>query len=143
MKCASAKCANEVGPSRKRFCSKRCQRLAYYAANPERYRAYSRGRLAEDPRHSRDRTLRYKYSIGCEDYERMAVEQGGKCAICGGTKKWCSIGDFFSVDHDHATGEVRGLLCGHCNRGIGMLCEDPRIRGAAVYLDRSWAKRAG
>lgn len=84
-------------------------------------------------------TFRYrlrKYGLVPEDFDRMVEEQDGKCAICmrefdlsGPTRK------DVVVDHDHTTGEVRGLLCQHCNVGIGMLGDDAdRIMSAAAYL---------
>lgn len=58
--------------------------------------------------------------------------QGGKCAIC---LKEIDMKAY--VDHDHATGRVRGLLCGLCNSAIGMLKDDPaRIRRAADYVEK-------
>lgn len=55
------------------------------------------------------------YGITSEEYDAIYAAQGGKCAICqratGARKK-------LSVDHDHATGEVRGLLCTPCNRDV-------------------------
>lgn len=57
---------------------------------------------------------------------------GDKCQIC--SFKPISVMDLH-VDHDHKTGRVRGLLCGNCNAGIGMLKEDPDLfRAAIVYL---------
>lgn len=51
------------------------------------------------------------------------------CVICGSDKE-------LVVDHDHKTGVIRGVLCGKCNRGIGLLDDSPeRLRRAAVYLE--------
>jgi hypothetical protein len=67
-----------------------------------------------------------------ETYEAMLLLSGGTCYICGGVNQ---SGRFLAVDHDHETGEVRGLLCDGCNRGIGFLGDDPeRLRRAAAYL---------
>lgn len=60
--------------------------------------------------------LKIKYSLNIAEYEKMLAAQGGVCAICGGVNE---NGSRLSVDHDHKTGKVRGLLCSKCNSGIG------------------------
>lgn len=75
--------------------------------------------------------LKKTYGLTVEDYDRMLEAQGGKC-VCG------AVEDPLHVDHDHKTGEVRGLLCGSCNRTIGMALDSPkRLRVLALYLHRS------
>lgn len=67
----------------------------------------------------------------------MLVDQNGACAICGGVNK---DGRKLFVDHDHATGQVRGLLCNLCNRGIGNMRDSIKLlRAAADYLERDHA----
>ena len=92
-------------------------RLTIERASRERARV----RIGEEGLHRRDRTynLRSKYGIKLEDYERMFEEQGGVCAICGSppTAHKKNRGHLH-VDHDHASGEVRGLLCHRCNLGM-------------------------
>ena len=76
-------------------------------------------------------SLHKKYGISDEDYRNLLFTQGGRCAVCGlpPSKKR------LSVDHDHATGRVRGLLHGSCNIGIGSFSDDPgRLILAARYL---------
>jgi hypothetical protein len=78
--------------------------------------------------------LKRAHGITEADYRAMLASQGGMCAICGGPPKAC-LGDVFCVDHDHVTGQIRGLLCGNCNKGIGCLADDPDIvTAAAAYL---------
>ena len=63
------------------------------------------------------------YGLTSEEYWKVYEYQGGTCAICqratGKRKR-------LSVDHDHATGEVRMLLCTRCNRMLGHLRDDPK-----------------
>jgi len=50
----------------------------------------------------------------------------------------------FYIDHDHLSGEVRGLLCGACNMGIGQLKDDPALlRAAATYIEQNRLKVVG
>lgn len=70
-------------------------------------------------RTSRSDWLRWKYDLTIDQYEELLAGQGGKCAICKTTPE--KNGNNLSVDHDHATGMVRGLLCKVCNRDVGRL----------------------
>lgn len=86
----------------------------------------------------RDGKLR-KYGIDHKHYERMLKAQGGRCAICG-TNDYGSRGVLF-VDHDHDTGDVRGLLCSRCNMVLGFVRDDVEtLRKAAEYLDGYFRK---
>lgn len=81
----------------------------------------------------KDKKLQRTFGIGYEEYLIMLAAQQGGCAICGTT----STGKrkAFAVDHNHATGKIRGLLCGNCNTGIGNLREDEGIMLRAIeYL---------
>lgn len=79
----------------------------------------------------RERMKRYGISDG--EYERRMEEQGGKCAICRAT--CVQHGETLSVDHDHSSGKVRGLLCANCNRGVGPFGDNPSLLvRAAEYL---------
>lgn len=61
--------------------------------------------------------LKRTYGISLLDYESMLKKQGGSCAIC----KNNDTNRKLAVDHCHKTNKIRGLLCGKCNRAIGML----------------------
>jgi hypothetical protein len=75
-----------------------------------------------------DRQRLYSYGLTVEAYQLLLREQAGACAICGRTAN-------LTVDHDHRTGQVRGLLCDPCNRGVGHLQDSPGVCGrAGEYL---------
>lgn len=77
------------------------------------------------------RYIRYEYDLACEEYERMLAEQDGKCAICRVSQE----GKKLSIDHNHQTGQIRGLLCQKCNIGIGHFDDDiTRLLHAVHYL---------
>lgn len=78
-----------------------------------------------------ERVLVHKYGIGYQQRERMARRQGYRCAICPAPDSDNAL----HIDHDHGTGEVRGLLCGNCNRALGLMRHDPALLTAAIgYL---------
>lgn len=79
--------------------------------------------------------LLYKYNLSPEDYDRLLEDQNEACAICGVRP------DRLCVDHDHETGEVRGLLCSPCNSGLGFFKDRVRLLAAAiVYLEANGKK---
>jgi hypothetical protein len=78
-----------------------------------------------------------KYGQTLAEYERLAAAQGNVCALCGRTQRPVPGVNrvTLSVDHDHRTGRVRGLLCNDCNRGLGLLGDDPvSLRRALAYV---------
>ena len=104
--------------------------------NPEKYLAWRKRYWAENNerrrRSSRQGHLRRKYGLSIEVYEFLCVAQGHRCAICGEEV------EKLHVDHEHGTDFVRGLLCGKCNKAIGLLNDDPGLlSSAASYLVRS------
>lgn len=90
-----------------------------------------------DPRRLRRRRQR-KYGISEEEISAIVAGQGGVCAICFGPP--AAYGKF-AVDHDHSTGEVRGLLCSTCNSGIGLLQDDPVVLESAARYLRAWRQK--
>ena len=71
--------------------------------------------------------------ISRDDYNKVFIEQDGKCLICG--KHQSELEKGLAVDHDHITGKVRGLLCFHCNIGLGMFRDDITLLTNAInYL---------
>lgn len=78
--------------------------------------------------------LHQLYHITSEEYDEILEKQNHACAICGSPDN-NGRGNFFHVDHDHATGIVRGLLCASCNTALGGFKESPAImRKAIAYL---------
>jgi hypothetical protein len=83
-----------------------------------------------------------RYGISREQYRDAWYRQGGLCAVCNQPER-STRNELLSVDHDHATGAFRGLLCSHCNRAIGLLGDDPEIiRAAAAYVEQGVARAA-
>lgn len=66
----------------------------------------------------RNTSLKSKYGITNEDYNNLLKLQNYSCAICHGKETYNF--DVLVVDHCHDTGEIRGLLCTRCNKGLGM-----------------------
>lgn len=100
------------------------------------------GRPRRKTRAYKDSYLQKTYGISLETFDAMLVKQENHCAICH--RDIALFGDNGTnramVDHDHATSEVRGLLCSKCNSAIGMLDESPgNLDQAQAYLQRSLA----
>ena len=88
-----------------------------------------------DPVLLRDSYLRHTYDISFGDYEAMLEQQNGVCAIC---LKEDPRGIRLSVDHDHSSGKVRGLLCTKCNHMVGKSKEKlDMLKRAVEYLERT------
>lgn len=79
-----------------------------------------------------------KYGITLSDFDKMYADQGGACAICAVPIAHTSEDRHMSsaVDHCHTTLKVRGLLCFHCNVGLGKFFDNPELmRRAAAYIE--------
>jgi hypothetical protein len=85
---------------------------------------------------SRDSQLKHYYGIGGDKKQSLIDEQGGKCANVG-CGKVLSHDPKPAVDHCHATGTVRGVLCLKCNTALGMLGDSPaKIDGLLAYAKK-------
>ena len=78
-----------------------------------------------------------KFKISHEALIKLEVEQDGKCAICN---QECSHGKKLSLDHDHQTGQLRGLLCSSCNLALGGFKDNPQILINAIGYLKKWGK---
>ena len=106
---------------------------AWRAAHPERVRLFQRRGDAKRTRtgkkqyelYGRKHMAMSKWGMTLEEYDAF-LSSG--CAICGGMAS--------QVDHDHATGQIRGPLCGRCNTGLGYFRDNSGfLRIAAAYLE--------
>lgn len=95
-----------------------------------------RGKRPRKPYKTDERTrrawrVRYKYGVSLEEIELRIEAQQGKCLIC------FAVLEKPVIDHDHARGHVRGILCQSCNTGLGFFRDDPKaLRRAATYVKR-------
>ncbi len=120
-----------------RYCIRKHQ-TENYANDRERRQRKQREWNAANPRAVRECNLRKKYGMGVKEYEIMFGMQGGRCLVCGEPETVCDgRGKLkrLAVDHNHDTGEIRGLLCQKCNQALGLLGENPVIiRNLANYI---------
>lgn len=106
--------------------------------NPNAYsRAWRRVNWGRSAEHDRKKT----YGITSDEYAKMLADQNEVCAICRKPEalvhKKTGRLRALSVDHCHKSGKVRGLLCGHCNNGLGAFKDSiERLEFAIAYLRR-------
>lgn len=130
----------------------RDRKNAWYADNADLARAKARDatkargsdRRLSDAKGKLDWKYRKVHGLSLERVERMHAEQSGLCAICrkrmnpvvaSRTQKTACTAPV--LDHCHSTGVIRGLLCNHCNRGLGLFLDDPiALRAAADYVEK-------
>lgn len=99
----------------------------------EAYCKVCRSTIKKDQYKSR---LAGKYGITLQDYNRMIIEQDGRCAICLSDDPRGRGGNFH-IDHCHSSNTVRGLLCANCNTAIGLLFENiETLANAIQYLEK-------
>jgi hypothetical protein len=91
--------------------------------NKEHLHAYRREYRKRRKDEDRDAHLRRTFGFSTAEYEELLARQGGGCAICGRRPRKAAL----HVDHDHATGMIRGLLCVGCNNALGQFHDDPTL----------------
>jgi hypothetical protein len=106
---------------------KRANERSWQLRNPEKW--------ARMVRKSR---LKYEYGISIEEYDELLVSQDGKCAICRRDVVALVNGrpDQACLDHDHLTGQIRGILCSECNAALGLFHDDNEVLAAAIFYLR-------
>lgn len=103
-------------------------------------RKYERKRTKHRlPADRRRWTLKYRYGLSPSDVSARLCAQSGRCAVCGKP-----LMENFYIDHNHATDDVRGILCCSCNVAIGLFKDKPELLEQAVeYLSgEPWAVRS-
>lgn len=94
----------------------------------------------ENPEKLRDLNLK-KYNINSSQYSDLLLKQNNVCAICfrsETSKHTNGILWNLSIDHDHKTSKIRGLLCNNCNRGLGLFQDNLDVlKNAVLYLEGS------
>ena len=101
---------------------------------------YARGWRAANPDRVKNSALKKMYGLTKDDYDRMLLSQGNTCALCHKPEIACKTdaktARDLAVDHDHATGKVRALLCTKCNNVVGVIEENPYILNRVkAYLE--------
>jgi len=106
------------------------KRLRCYECDKVRSKKYYAQNKGKIKKKARNRQLLYLYGITIKEYNNLMIIQNSKCAICN------KHGSNLVVDHCHATGRVRGLLCKQCNFVLGLVNDNKSVlMRAAEYLD--------
>jgi hypothetical protein len=98
---------------------------AHRAANPEHHRArnllwletHREETYAKNRARSKTSWRKWVHGVTADEHEALYVEQDGRCAICQEARPKAGPG-CLGIDHDHGTGERRGLLCRNCNSAL-------------------------
>lgn len=125
--------------------AEKAQAAAYYRRNKATIAARAKARREADPakydHRARERLVNRLYRISLEERDALEAAQGGTCAICEKAETTTSKAGRvrrLAIDHCHTSGRVRGLLCGSCNRALGLFGDDPGLLDkAAKYLLRA------
>lgn len=109
------------------------QRKLYRERNKERLYAHTADWVKNNPLKLRASQVKRLYGLEYHEHWALLEYQQHRCPICGeGVNLWSDI------DHDHASGKIRGVLCASHNTGLGEFGENPKLlRNAASYLERN------
>jgi len=102
----------------------------YYNKNKDQWRERYK-KKDRDPLKRRDSELRNKFNITLEDYNYLLNKQDGCCLLCN--RHYSEFVKGLAVDHNHETGQIRGLLCGPCNTRLGWF--ETNMKKIMEYLD--------
>lgn len=121
-RCGNPECSDALPQDpRKLYCTPVCRHRAEYLRRGGKEFTYAL-------------SIESRFGMPVEEYRQRLANQGGRCAICGDAP---DEGKRLHLDHDHATGAVRDLLCRWCNYALGNAKDEPaRLRAMADYLER-------
>lgn len=124
--CVNSHDTSKTGKSK----SGECVVCAQVRQQAPAYKAYQKKYKVSLPKsYSREAQLKHKYGITLTEYFDLVEKQRGLCGIC------CKASNHLSVDHDHITKTVRGLLCQPCNMGLGLFKDNAiSLKAAISYL---------
>lgn len=96
--------------------------------NPDKVNTFNKRWRDKNPDKTKAIRIKSRYGLSTEQLEKLRTKQNNCCAICLDETD-------LHIDHDHTTGQIRGLLCGSCNKGIGLLKDDiNNLENAIIYL---------
>ena len=105
----------------------------YAVNNVKARRIYEKAYRKANSKRTKVYMLRRLYGLSFDDYNNMLTIQNNSCVICKTEES--KLPRKLSVDHDHNSGKIRGLLCAYCNRALGLFNDEPsRILKAIEYL---------
>lgn len=141
--CTKCKCAKKLtsfytDKKRIRSICKSCDKKAlsiWRINNRDKLRAHCRNWYKKNKCVRREYSIKTRFGITTKQYENMLHDQGYKCGICG--KNQSLFKKRFSIDHNHETGKIRGLLCPQCNVALGLFKDNQEILiSAAKYVTK-------
>jgi hypothetical protein len=97
----------------------------WYQDNKERVEKYKKNNPTSKENKFKY-SLKYNHKLSVEDYNKLSESQNHKCSICGKNSEYNRNGALY-VDHNHATKQIRGLLCQQCNSALGLFQDSPEI----------------
>jgi hypothetical protein len=108
-----------------------------YRKNNKEYRKLV-PRVRSIPEQERKYKLKALYNLTLDDYQKLLDETNGVCPLCGVTLIFDGVFDNSAViDHNHETGEIRGIMCNSCNRGLGQFKDNIQSLEKAI----EWLKK--
>lgn len=114
--------------------------MAAHNARSARWKKLNPDKVRDSAKRHLEKARERKYGITPEAFEAMLASQNHRCAICRVDRP--GHGQGWHLDHDHATGAARGILCASCNHCLGKFKDDPHVvMAAATYLLTHMARR--